>query len=354
MIKRSIAFCMALAFIFSFSATTAFAAKKTVTFNTLDEITEDKDIFKTISEGKINAVKDGKNWYYEFSRKGQQTVRIKTTAFSTKPKNTYLKADNDSFIKNLKKNSATYYDRICYYNTMSSSKQKNYTGYTVSMYRFKLEAGGEGDEFLTRAELTDFVTFNYYSKVVDDKSSLESGGKKPSSSNNVSINPNDKYVTPSNSSQYLAALKRHSTVKSITPIIDVAVSNTGKNSNYLSSYEFSGKGKESSSKGSIESVFALAELGKSAAACTVKKTLSDCGEAFKSAAEVMKTVKYDSKSQKYNTGYKYPLSKDNKPDYRERYTPPIVLSNKGDYAQIITFAGKDIGNAKLEVSFSFK
>jgi len=357
MLKRLAALFIALAFIFSFSATTALAASKNVnylTFNTLDEITEDKDIFKTIITGKIDAVKKGKNWYYEFTRKGAQTVRIKTTAFAAQPKNTYLKADNDAFIKNLKKDSKHNYDRICYYNTMTSSKKKDFTDYTVSMYRFKLVAGGTGNEFLASAELTDFVTFTYYTKVVEAEGLLSSRGKKPSSPSNISIDPNVKYVTPSNSEQYLAALKRSSSVKKITPVIEVAIANTGSNSINLSKYEFSGKGKEASSKGSVESVFALSKLGKSAVACTVKKDPSDCAGAFKSAVEVMKTLKYDSKSKEYNTGKQNLLSKDKTYRYQEKYTSPITLSSKGDYTQIVTYANDYIGSAKFEVAFSFK
>ena len=159
-------------------------------FNSLDDIKEDLTVFQTIAEGKITAVKINKVWYYQFTKSGSR-VQIKASAFMTQPKNTNLKKDVDALNSQLKKDSTENYTRICYYNTMTAKKNSRYTTYTTSMYRFKLSALGGYDSLIAGCDLTHFVTFTYNTKVLEDKYGLVA---------------TKKYVTPSTSNEYVAAL----------------------------------------------------------------------------------------------------------------------------------------------------
>lgn len=348
--KRLIACVLAFVTVCSGGCISVHAAK-TVTYNTLDSIAEDLDIFKTISSGTISAVKVGDTWYYQFARKGQTTVRIKATAFMTTPKNTHLEKDNCALNDSLAKQSNHNYDRICYYNTMTATKGYHYTTYSTSMYRLRLEVGGASDEFTTKCELTHGVRFTYNTKVQRRTVDFEAG--LPKEPRNVY----SAYVTPSTAVQYMDALKRTSSVGELVPTATVSVTNTGKNNLYLSRYTVSGKGNASTSdsgvKGLIDLVYSTGSLGKSVVTAVVTPNFFSVAGAFKSLAD-MDMGRLAKTSKQYNTGKELALSINKRYVYKTAYTSPIKLSKAGDWMQVVTKCNTSISDAKFNVVFSFK
>lgn len=134
-------------------------------YNTLDEIPEDVDIFRAI-RGNFKGIRINGDLYYEFWRSGYPTVRIKASAFTTKPTNGYLDADNKALSENCKNPPPKGEDvggakRVCYYKTWSEGCPG--TPYIFSMYRLELRADARDCENVyVGVKLTSAVTFAYY------------------------------------------------------------------------------------------------------------------------------------------------------------------------------------------------
>lgn len=332
--KRMLAFIMVFVMVLSIGSIPALASS-TVTYNSLDAIKEDLNIFKTIANGTISPVKVGNTWYYQFTRPGYSTVRIKASAFMTVPKNSNLTADNKALNSSLSSLSRQNYSRICYYYTMNSSKSVSYTTYKTSIYRFKLVAGGSNDEFTTSCDLTHGVSFTYTTKV--PKTATDYGTSRKGYSS---------YVTPSTVQHYAAALKRSSSVPAITPTMTIKVTNTGSNNVNLSKYTVSGKGNAASNvKGLIDIAYSAYSLGKNVA---TQRYFS----AFKTLLN-LNMGKLTKTSKQYNTGKEILLSQNRRFVYQSEFTSPIRLSSGGDWTQVVTKCSAAIGNAKFSVNFSF-
>ena len=315
------------------------------TFNTLDEIEENLQVFKTISTGDISAEKINGSWYYKFSRKGADTIFIKASAFSQEPKNNYLTKDNQALTKAAIENE----DRICYFNRLNKKTSLDYDKYTVDMYRFLLEVEGyTSDQIVVKCELLNFVSFTYCSKV---PSYVVEYGRQIGSA---------KYVAPSCASEYKAALTRSSAVSPITPELELTVSNTGDNNCCFSSYTLCGLGNASTSN--INELISVASATNKTikAASTIKKNPISCLVSLISLIGNTETL-LNKNSKQYNTGKTTALTKKGgNPVLKVHYISPITFENTGDWLQITTylhgsqFSSKENGvNAAFDIQFSF-
>ena len=345
--QRTLSLTLAFVLAVSVLTTTKAYAVDYLTYNTLDEIEENLDVFKTISKGNISAIEIDGVWYYQFSRSGYSTVRIKASAFSTSPSNSYLTVDNDALTRNSNDN----YSRICYYNDMKYQSGIHYDTYATSMYRFKLEVQGKtDDEIILQTNLTHYVAFTYTTKVRRVPGDFEAGMP--------SVGLTDLYVTPSTRMQYEAALQRSSRAKEITPTMTLEVTNTGDNAICLSTYELCGKGKSSTSlnvNDYINVAFAVGTIVNGA-----RKPEIGALEALVNLIGGAKTALMND-SEGYNTGKSTALSKaGNNPTLKVEYVSPITLVNTGDWVQVTTklssskFSPNSDGtNAQFKVTFSF-
>lgn len=345
--QRMWSLMLALVLIISPLATTKAYATDCLTYNTLDDIEENLDIFKTISKGSISAINIDGIWYYQFARSGYSTVRIRASAFSTSPNNFYLQADNAALTRTSNDNNS----RICYYNSMESQSGVHYDTYTTSMYRFKLEVQGKtDDEIILRTELTHYVTFTYSTKVKRISGDFEAG--LPSGAFT------DFYVTPSTRMLYESALQRTSNVKEITPTMTLEVTNTGDNAICLSTYTLCGKGKSSTSL-NVNDYIRVAAAVESVIEKATRPTIGTLEALVDLIGNVKTALIKDSKG--YNTGRSEMLSKSgNNPVLQVEYVSPVALINKGDWVQVTTklnsskfrtnLNGTD---AQFKVTFSF-
>lgn len=181
--KRAFAMLLCVAMVLSLCVTFAGAADIR-RYNTLDEIPEDFNVFRSIRTGVKSHVWIDGNSYWQFAEKGYPTVQIKASAFMTAPNNGYLTEDNVKLSENCKnappenvskgdplEDGGAY--RVCYYKTMSVRSECSdfvygempyrYTVYTVSMYRLELKANAfiNRKQIYVEAKLTSGVTFEY-------------------------------------------------------------------------------------------------------------------------------------------------------------------------------------------------
>lgn len=347
MVPRILSLMLIVSLLISGLATTKAYAIDCVTYNTLDEIEENLDVFKTISKGGISAIEVDGVWFYQFTRAGYSTVRIKASAFSTFPSNSYLAADNYALSTNSNDNSS----RICYYDNMKYQSNGHYDTYTTSMYRFKLEVQGLTDDEITlQANLTHHVAFTYNTKVRRIPGDFEAG--MPSQG------ITDFYVTPSTRMQYEAALQRTSSVKEITPKMTLEITNTGDNAVCLSTYTLCGKGKSSESL-NVNDYVSVAAAAETIIGSAKKPTIGSL-EALVNIIGGFKTA-FAKESGIYNTGKSTALSSTgSNPTLKVQYESPIILTNIGDWVQVTTklssskFSANSNGtNTKFEVTFSF-
>ena len=359
MLKKFLAVLVLIGVVLPIISTTASAANNIVTCKTLDAIPEDLEIFKTIRDGRISAVKSGGNWYYQFTRSGQKTVRIHVNAFQTKPANGNLDKDNAALNANLKKDLKHNWDRVCYYNTMDS--QWNYVNgnkfkvYHVDMYRLVLQVGCTDMDFTTRCTLTHGVSFSYSTKVL---ATTNSGYTVPSRDYST-LPERYRYVEPSTADQYLRALSRSTAVCKLTPVMEVAVENTGKRDTELSKYYVVGEGNAATTakelRGLINVFSAAGKLGAmffNPEATFVKWTAAAFG--FATSLEDMASLKKDGKRYHTNTGEAQWLSRNNKHIYGTVYTSPIKLESGGNWIQIETRFNTELENGMMHVGFSFR
>lgn len=331
----------------SFSVTAYAASIKT--YSTMDAIPEDLDIFNTMAKGTISAVKDNNGvWYYQFTRSGYDTIRVKASAFAatTCPTNAYLADDNAALTKSVNSTTVTRNDyRFNYYVATKKSTKTVLDGaidvYTTARWRSKLSANGAtSDKIMLICELTNYVKFTYSSKVLVDANDYE---------RNLSYR--NKYVTPANAYEYGKALARSSAVDAITPNIGLSITNTGDLGAYLSGYQLSAKG----SAATGINVSDLISLGYKTAKLAVSATPSNLYSLIKDVAGLTKS------SSVYSTGGDkfVPLSVKNQFVYNVKYVSPIKLITSGDYLQVtIDFANSKSGSsgrgtAQLKVVFSF-
>lgn len=347
MVQRILSFPLLFALLVSGLATTRVYAVDCLTYNTLDEVEENLDVFKTISKGNISAINEDGVWFYQFTRSGYSTVRIKASAFSTFPSNSYLAADNHALTMNSNSNSS----RICYYNDMKCQSNIHYNTYTTSMYRFKLEVQGLTDDEITlQANLTHHVAFTYNTKVRRIPGDFEAGMP--------STGITDFYVAPSTRMQYEAALQRTSTVKEISPIMTLGITNTGDNAVCLSTYTLCGKGKSSESL-NVNDYIRVAAAAETIIGSAKNPTIGSL-EALVNIIGSFKTA-FSKESGIYNTGKSTALSKaGSNPTLKVQYKSPIILANIGDWVQVTTklssskFSTISNGtNTQFEVTFSF-
>ena len=176
-LKRVFAMILCVAMLLPLFMTFSGVAKATycVYYNSLNDIPENANIFRSIRTGTITHVKSGNDWYYRFFEKGYPEVNIKETAFMEQATNGYLTEDNLQLSQNCK-NTATIKDgddywsvqRVCYYKITSPvrdatpySENRTYI-YTQSMYRLELSANAEASyQVIVDAKLTSGVTFEY-------------------------------------------------------------------------------------------------------------------------------------------------------------------------------------------------
>ena len=334
------------------------SAAKILRYDSLDAIEENLDVFKTISKGSISVVSYKKNWYYQFSRKGYNTVQIKVSAFSTQPKNKYLANDNAALTKNCNDN----YSRVCYYNTMStremSQGKTTYNRYTTNMYRFSLETQGmTHDEVTLKCKLTHGVRFEYHEKVPATVQRMYAG--KPLAPGELyygKIPAPGELVEPANAQEYLLALKRSSDVDPIVPTASLSVKNTGTNNVCLSTYTLCGVG-DSSTKLNVNSLISVASATKSAIIAASAKNPVGSFVALTKLIGGAKTV-LTKESNQYNTGESTALTKyGQNPVLEIIYKSPITLASTGDWFQVTTnlnkskFSSKT--NATFKIAFSF-
>jgi len=345
--RRTLSIVLLLALFVSGLATTKAYAADCLTYNTLDEVEENLDVFKTISAGRISAIKVDGVWFYQFTRSGYSTVRIKASAFSTFPSNSYLAADNYALTMNSNDNTS----RICYYDDMKYQSNIHYDTYTTSMYRFKLEVQGLTDDEITlQTNLTHHVTFTYNTKVGrvprDFEADMPSNGLM------------DYYVEPSTRMQYEAALQRTSTVKEITPTMTLEVTNTGDNAVCLSTYTLCGKGKSSKSL-NVNDYISVAASTETIITSAKSPTIGTL-EALVDIIGSLKTA-LAKESGIYNTGKSTVLSRAGcNPTLKVQYVSPVILTNIGDWVQVTTklssskFSADPNGtNTQFKVTFSF-
>lgn len=308
-------------------------------YNTLDEIPEDLDIFKTISEGSITAIEKDGEWYYRFRRNKHQDVLIKVSAFMTQPENKYLVKDNSSLNKSLAEDSNHTYNRICYYTTMSRGDYGNYSRYTTSINRLDLVVSGSDSEFTTRCNMTHCVSFSYDTKIPNAPREV----KKYSAED---LEHPDFWVEPSTVLEYEAALKRYSKSEPIIPKISVSVKNTGENDVYLQKYLIAGRGNALvDGRVVIDLLYTTVAVGKDIA---LKDYIGLVGDVLSFDIGELADV-----SEEYNDGLELDLSKNKKYVYKTIYNSPIDLSRKNDCIQIITKCNDSIKDAKFHVIFSF-
>lgn len=349
LVQRTLSFILSFALLVSgFAAMRAYAAD-CLTYNTLDEIPEDLDIFTTISKGSISAIEEDGVWYYQFARQNYSTVRIKASAFVTYPGNAYLVEDNRALTRESNKNPKP---RICYYNDMKYQAHNHYDTYATSMYRFKLEVQGlTDDEIILKARLMNHVSFTYNTKVERKPGDFEAGVS--------SYGVTDFYVTPSTRMQYEAALQRTSTVKEISPIVTLEITNTGDNAVCFSTYTLCGKG-ESSDSLNVNDYISVAAAVETIAGAVKGPKIAALDALVNIIGGV--TTKLEKKSRVYNTGESTALSiAGNAPILKVQYESPIKLINDDDYVQVTTklsaskISTKSKGvNAQFKVAFSFK
>jgi len=329
------------------------SAAKILRYDSLDAIEENLDVFKTISKGSISVVSYKKNWYYQFSRKGYDTVQIKVTAFSTQPKNKYLANDNAALTKNCNDN----YSRVCYYNTMSTREMSQgkttdnlyttYDLYTTRMYRFSLETQGmTHDEVTLKCKLTHGVRFEYHEKVPATFRRMYAG-------KTIALGT---LVEPANAQEYMKALKRSSDVDPIVPTASLSVKNTGTNNVCLSTYTLCGVG-DSSTKLNVNSLISVASATKSVLTAASAKNPVGVFVALTKLIGGTKTV-LTKESNQYNTGESTALTKyGQNPVLEVIYKSPITLASTGDWFQVTTnlnkskFSSKT--NATFKIAFSF-
>ena len=149
-------------------------------YDTLDDIPENVDVFRSIRTGQHPYVESGD--YYEFHEAGFPYVRIKASAFTIQPTNAYLTADQNALSRDCKNEPSSKElwtggaSRVCYYKNMSVSsydinpfENNGAMGkahkYTVSMYRLELQANAYRElrdrNVYIQAKLTSGVTFVY-------------------------------------------------------------------------------------------------------------------------------------------------------------------------------------------------
>lgn len=316
-----------------------FAQSNEEIYDTLDEIPENLDTFKTIAEGSISALEVEGEWYYKFRRKKYPDVLIKVSAFTTQPKNNYLAKDISSLNKSLAEDSNHTYNRICYYTTMEKEDYGKYSIYTTSINRIDLIVSGTDSEFTTRCNLTHCVSFSYDTKVrndarIDDKNSF----------NNLELQ--DSFIAPSTAFQYQDALSRRADSEPMIPEISVEMENTGDNNIHLAKYTIAGKGNASSDgKELVNLLFSTIQLGKDIVLADYTGLV---GDVLNFDMDKLGTLSKD-----YNTGLESYLSKNKKYVYKTIYKSPIILSKKGDCVQIKTQCNNLIEDAKFHVFFSF-
>ena len=176
--KRAFAMLLCVAMVLSLCMAFTGVAKANycVYYNTLNDIPENADIFRSIRTGAITHTK-GQNgdWYYRFFEKGFPEVYIKESAFTIQPTNGYLSEDNlklsqnckNAAVKNEKTGEWWSAQRVCYYKTCSLRNDTSDTYvYTQSMYRLELNANASSNhhEVVVDAKLTSGVTFDYYTR----------------------------------------------------------------------------------------------------------------------------------------------------------------------------------------------
>lgn len=342
--KKILSILMVICMLIPVISANASAASNVLTFRTLDEIPENLEIFKTIRDGSIDAVNVGGNWYYQFTRSGQKTVRIHVRAFQTQPANGNLDKDNAAINANLQKELKHNWERVCYYNTVHSRQMQlggeRFLTYRTNMYRLLLTVGCKDDVFLTKCELTHGVSFSYSTKVIS--SSKVSGGYS-------------LYVTPSNAEQYRKALTRSKSVLEITPEIAVSVTNTGKNDSNLSEYYVSGVGNvvstEENARKLLDFAYKTSKFGTMV--FNPVSTIEEAAEAMFELAlgEIM--PKMTKQSGIYNTGEAEPLSKNGGYVYCAEYTSPVKLTNYADWVQVKTWFNQKMDGGMMNVKFSF-
>lgn len=149
---------MVLLAIFAVHPACAKADNSELFFETLDEVTESVDVFRSIRTGDIWAKKIGEKWYYRFTEKNYPTVYINVSAFGSRPQNYYLVDDNASLTQNCKSS----HSRVCYYKTYSVTSTDLGQKHRISMYRLELHANANtSDELLFEARVSSGVTFTW-------------------------------------------------------------------------------------------------------------------------------------------------------------------------------------------------
>lgn len=179
-LKRAFAMILCVAMVLSLCMTFSGVAKATycVYYNSLNDIPENVNIFRSIRTGAITHVKSGNDWYYRFFEEGFPEVNIKETAFMEQATNGYLTEDSLQLSQNCKnaaviKDGKDYWSvqRVCYYKETSPVRDATPYGenrtyiYTQSMYRLELSANADSThQVIVDAKLTSGVTFEYNSR----------------------------------------------------------------------------------------------------------------------------------------------------------------------------------------------
>lgn len=352
-ISLVLAICVSMLGSFSVSASAASIS----TYPTMDAIPEDVDVFNTMAKGAISAVKVSGVWYYQFTRSGYDTIRVKASAFATTSHtNAYLAADNAALTNSVNSTTGTRNDiRINYYVSTKKSTERAFWGpqlktpvgidmYTTTRCRYELSAfGATSDKITLISKLTHYVKFVYASKVLVDTHDVERRF--------ISIGT---YVTPANAYEYVKALDRSLTGSEITPNIELSITNTGNLGAYLNTYTLSGQGKAAAGT----NVSKLISVGYKTIklAVSAKPSFSTLYELFSLIGDI---AALSPSSNQYNTGLMEPLSMKNIFVYKAKYVSPIKLKACQDYLQVVTdfaniksgYSGR--GTAQLKVVFSF-
>ena len=343
--SRFISFFLTLAMFISIIAFTAVpaSAASCITFNTLDEIKEDLQIFKTITGGTISAVKMNSAWYYRFTRTGADTIYIKASAFTGTPTNKYLEEDNRA----LSNHSTSNWERICYYDRQSKKIGMNYDTYTTYMYRFRLEVLGMSNaKITTKCTVLHFVSFSFQTKIPYALNGYTNVGSP-------TVNP-PSYVEPSTATGYVNALKRTANVNPITPTINLKVSNTGKNKICLTEYRLCGLG-DASLKVNVNDLISVGTSVKNtivALAGISKNAIKPLVSLVSLIGNVTTMLNYD--SQIYNTGEANKLTVGGQnPTLEAQYKSPIKLTKINDWMQVDTYLNAPQTKAAFAIEFSF-
>lgn len=320
------------------------------TYSTMDAIPEDLNVFNTMAKGTISAVNVSGQWYYQFTRTGYDTIRVRASAFaSTSYTNAYLADDNAALTKAINSTTSTNNEtRINYFVSSKKSTKvvltnQNVDVFTTTRCRYELLVlAGTSDEIKLKSTLTNYVCFTYSSKVEPIPY----------------IYPDYDYVTPSNAAEYVEALDRSLTLSEITritPNIELSITNTGDLGVYLSDYTVSGKGSATTGINVSDLISVGYAATKLAALAT--PSFSILYNLFNLIKDV--AVLTSPSSTNYNTGLYEPLSLGNVFVYKAKFISPIKLKKGGDCFQTLInlaniksgYSGR--GTANFQVNFSF-